>query len=138
MDSITISKEEDLARLQSIALLLLAKLLRSRDVLKAACEWAGKSGDSGLVLWANSGSNFSLQSTKFPTNLENLSFGGNGAEEQHRITGEIGAQRERLEQIRLGSAQMPAHRLIQVHFTQNNKKLMILFFSGPMETSPKN
>ncbi|KAL3076703.1 hypothetical protein niasHS_013499 [Heterodera schachtii] len=54
MDSIAISKEEDMARLQSIALLLLAKLLSSKDVLKAASEWATKSADVGLLLWANS------------------------------------------------------------------------------------
>jgi len=70
MDSIAISKEEDMARLQSIAFLLLSKLLRSkvlkffnlifnlffqRDVLNAACEWANKSGDNLLLLWAKSG-----------------------------------------------------------------------------------
>jgi hypothetical protein len=34
MDSLTISKEEDMARLQSMALLLLAKLHKSKLVLK--------------------------------------------------------------------------------------------------------
>lgn len=47
MDSINISKEEDMARIQAMALLLLSTLLKSRDtdVLKMGYEWATKSND---------------------------------------------------------------------------------------------
>lgn len=56
MDSITFSKEEDMARLQAMALLLLNKLFKSKDtdLLKAAYEWTTKSNDRSLLIWANS------------------------------------------------------------------------------------
>lgn len=56
MDCITISKEEDMARLQAMALLLLSKSFKYRDtdMLNAACEWTTKSNDVLLLIWANS------------------------------------------------------------------------------------
>lgn len=56
MDSITFSKEEDMARLQAMAFLLLNKLFKSKDtdILKAAYEWTTKSNDRSLLIWANS------------------------------------------------------------------------------------
>lgn len=55
MDSMTFSKEEDMARLQAMALLLFNKLIKSKDtdLLKAAYEWAIKSNDRSLLIWAN-------------------------------------------------------------------------------------
>lgn len=55
MDSMTFSKEEDMARLQAMALLLLNKLFQSKDtdLLKAAHEWTIKSNDRSLLIWAN-------------------------------------------------------------------------------------
>uniref|UniRef100_A0A914I245 MAU2 chromatid cohesion factor homolog n=1 Tax=Globodera rostochiensis TaxID=31243 RepID=A0A914I245_GLORO len=96
MDSIAISKEEDMARLQSIALLLLAKLLSSKDVLKAAYEWTNKSGDIGLLLWANS---------------EIRSIGS--ADDKAKVVEEIEAQRQRLDGARAESARGEAHALIK-------------------------
>lgn len=52
-DSINISKDEDMARIQSMALLLLAKLLKDPDILRAAYEWTTKSSDQSLLVWAN-------------------------------------------------------------------------------------
>lgn len=56
MESIPISKEEEMIRLQAMSLLLLSKTFRCRDadMLNAACEWANKSGDGSLLIWANS------------------------------------------------------------------------------------
>lgn len=95
MDSIAISKEEDMARLQSIALLLLAKLLRSRDVLNAACEWANKSGDNLLLLWAKSEVSFF-----------------DGGNEQIGALNEIRQQREQLEINRNACIQTNAHKIL--------------------------
>lgn len=56
MHCITISKDEDMARLQAMALLLLSKSFKYRDseMLNAACEWTKKSNDVSLLIWANS------------------------------------------------------------------------------------
>lgn len=50
-----ISQEQDVARIQAMALLLLSKHFKCKDydVLKAAFQWAAKSNDQSLVIWAN-------------------------------------------------------------------------------------
>ncbi|KAH7730146.1 Cohesin loading factor [Aphelenchoides avenae] len=55
-DSIAISQEQDVARIQAMALLLLSKHFKCKDydVLKAAFQWAEKSNDHSLTIWANS------------------------------------------------------------------------------------
>lgn len=56
MDSISIAKNEDMVRLQAMALLLLSKSFKCRDndMLNAACEWTTRSNDVSLLIWANS------------------------------------------------------------------------------------
>ncbi|KAF7638797.1 hypothetical protein Mgra_00001880 [Meloidogyne graminicola] len=93
MDSIAISKEEDMARLQSIALILLAKLLRSKEVLNAAFEWANKSCDTSLLLWTKS----------------EMSFFEGGSNE---LLNEIKQQREQLEINKNICSQTNEHKII--------------------------
>ncbi|KAI1728310.1 cohesin loading factor domain-containing protein [Ditylenchus destructor] len=102
MDSISISKEEDMARIQAMALLLLSKLFKSRDtdVLKAGLEWATKSNDISLVSWANS-------------QIIQLHSMNGQVQEATSVKEATAAQQEKVERARQACTQMQAHRLVQ-------------------------
>jgi len=102
MESISASREEDMSRLQSMAFLLLSKLLYSKDtdVLNAAYELANKSNDVGLVLWANS-------------QIVELHISGGRVEDANQTSSGFEIQKHNIENSRNASLQSNAHRLIQ-------------------------
>uniref|UniRef100_A0A915LVD8 Cohesin loading complex subunit SCC4 homolog n=1 Tax=Meloidogyne javanica TaxID=6303 RepID=A0A915LVD8_MELJA len=73
-----------------------SKQQESKDVLNAACEWANKSGDNLLLLWAKSETSF---------------FEG-GNEKQIGVINEVKQQREQLEINRNACIQTNAHKLM--------------------------
>lgn len=108
---------KDMSRLQSMAFLLLSKLLYSKDtdVLNAAYDLATKSNDLGLVLWANSQiiGYFFSKIIDFSANLDLHSFNGR-IEDANQISALVDVQKRNIEVNRSSCMQSLAHLLIQV------------------------
>uniref|UniRef100_A0A914BZ93 MAU2 chromatid cohesion factor homolog n=1 Tax=Acrobeloides nanus TaxID=290746 RepID=A0A914BZ93_9BILA len=99
-DSINISKDEDMARIQSMALLLLSKLLKDPDILRAAYEWTSKSSDLSLMVWAN-------------TQILNMHQQMGQMEQASQVKQSLEPSVQGIENERQMALQSPGHQLIK-------------------------
>lgn len=79
-------------------------------MLKAASEWTNKSGDLGLLLWANSGRELCVNCKNEFGLLEIQTMGGSVDE---KATAEVKALRARLEANRAIGKRQEQHRMIE-------------------------
>jgi hypothetical protein len=113
MECIAITKEEDMARLQSMAFLLLSKLyINDPEVVKASLEWAQKSCDAGLILSTEN------QSVQF--HLEK-----GQVQEANQIALNVENKKTEVEHARHFALKSSLHQIIHVYYTSLNLNMIL-------------